>query len=65
MDDDKPIFEVISHDGHHWKIWQDGTTEGFPDRCEVFNRYQIVLGSTISKVRKKMREGYDDYQTND
>jgi len=28
---DKPVVELISHDGNAFRVWADGRTEGFPD----------------------------------
>ena len=31
-------FEVRSPDGHVWKVYADGRTEGFPEGSTIFNR---------------------------
>jgi hypothetical protein len=35
---DKPLFEVIAKDGHTFKLWLDGHTEGFPEGHILINR---------------------------
>lgn len=35
---EKADFEVRSPDGHVWKIYEDGRTEGFPAGSVIFNR---------------------------
>ena len=38
---DKSAFKVIGPDGHEWRIYADGRTEGFPEGSTVFNRIPL------------------------
>jgi hypothetical protein len=36
-------FEVHTPDGHTFKVYSDGSTEGFPDGAFVFNRIPLLI----------------------
>ena len=44
---DKPAFELRTHDGHVYKIWENGKTEGFDTTapCVAFNRIPILIAN--------------------
>ncbi len=44
----RPIFEIIDGD-NHYKIFENGTIDGFPVDIQVINRIPIVLAERISK----------------
>lgn len=37
------LFELRGQDGHTWKIYEDGTTEGFPADVLIINRASPLL----------------------
>jgi hypothetical protein len=38
-----PAFEFITHDGHAFRVWPDGSTEGFPSAGTTINRIPLML----------------------
>jgi hypothetical protein len=45
----RPIFEIITPDGHEYKIWSTGKIEGFPENSIVNNRIHGALGAAYMK----------------
>lgn len=45
----QPIFEIIDTD-KHYKIWEDGKTEGFADSARVINRIYSVIAYYVNKA---------------
>lgn len=48
----KPMFEVITKDGHAYRVWADGSTEGFPPDSIIINR------TLASQVRIRLPNDY-------
>lgn len=53
---DRPIFEVESGD-KHYKIYENGTIDGFPKDAFIINRIQIVFFERMAEFLKKLEEG--------
>jgi len=45
-----PIFEVTSGE-HTFKIWADGSTEGFPDGSIITNRLTVLVNLACGIIR--------------
>ena len=45
---EQPIFEIL-HKDNHYKIYENGAIEGFPEGCCAINGIQIVIAQRIAK----------------
>jgi hypothetical protein len=43
-------FEFIAADGHAFRVWPDGTTEGFPAHGTTINRIPTMIAIAVSTV---------------
>ncbi len=59
----QPIFEIIYED-NHYKIYENGTIEGFPDGGCVVNKIQIVLAQRIAKWIESAQNQWDESERN-
>lgn len=51
----KPAFEVIRADGHAFRIWADGRTEGFGDAsATVINRIPMLLDEVHAAISPRV-----------
>ena len=49
-----PIFEIRTKD-NHYKIYENGTIEGFPLDSYIINRIQIVLATRLAKFLEEQK----------
>jgi hypothetical protein len=47
----KIIFEVTDRLGHKFKIYDDGTTEGFGGDCIIVNHHQMIIDQYEAKLK--------------
>ncbi len=59
MIEKRPIFEVITGDGH-FKIYENGTIDGFPEGAEVINSIQIVFNMRLADFLDKAERVWND-----
>jgi hypothetical protein len=45
----QPIFEIIDRD-KHYKIWENGKTEGFSDSAKITNRIPMVIARYVNRA---------------
>ncbi len=55
--DSSPIFEVTT-DNNHWRIFENGVIEGFPEDAQVINRIPVVLNTRIAKWCEKAEKNW-------
>ncbi len=60
----QPIFEIIYKD-NHYKIYENGTIEGFPEGGCVVNKIQIVLAQRIAKWIESAQNQWDESERNE
>lgn len=49
---DRAVFEVRQGvDGHSWKLHADGTIDGFPEGCLVFNRIPVLVRLAAAVIK--------------
>ncbi len=49
--DNRPLFEIVLHNGHVCKIWTDGRIEGFTEGAIVISRVQQLVAETVNRDR--------------
>ena len=53
----KAIFKAVTPDGHTYQVFDDGTSEGFPDSTILFNHWLALInferGSQIRAANDK------------
>lgn len=51
------LFELRGPDGHVWKFWSNGISEGFPDGCILTNHVYPLLAMAVSLQIKAIQNG--------
>jgi hypothetical protein len=55
----KPIFE-IQYNNNHYKIYENGKIEGFPEGGLVVNRIQATMAERIAKWIESAKNQWDE-----
>lgn len=58
-DDERLVFLAKTPDSQMFKIFSDGTWEGFPDGTRVYNYWVAVLNYKIVSRAKRIKERFD------
>ncbi len=59
----EPIFE-IKHGDNHYKIYENGMIEGFPEGCYIVNRIQIAMLDKFAKWIESTKNQRDETDRN-
>lgn len=58
-----PVFEVHGQDGHVWKVYENGRTEGFPEGSLILNRLFVLEDRLIDVINKFERAVFPKQQS--